>query len=481
MNRYHDKNIFPSGLEKFLKVNFTQRSESTRSYYRTAFVHLMKWMEPKSIAVHNISRVQLEEFESEFLQAGYSQTYVYNNRLRLYKFFVWLYKMKKINQNPELIFPKINTRHNIKDQILLPPAALEYLSFLKTRMRPGTCNQYRIALRRFFHFCKIEQITLENLKRREIESYLKYINSQGWGPSFRQRLVVQIRAYLEWLYEHHELHELPENFIKSTDYPKQPNLLPRPIPLEMDIEIQKRLLLCEDVEHRALLLMRKTGLRVGEVVSLEYNCIKQDINNNYGLKVPLGKMNNERMVPLDPETVKLVDSIRRQCDRYRTPPRSRLLCGQTGSNLTTLSLNLAFKKITKDLKTDKPLVPHRLRHSFATTLLNAGMNLLSLRDILGHRDIRMTLRYAAVTQETIRKEYFAALEKIKNQYSYQENQRQSPIPTNYLLILNDLALSIKKYGRTNPKVSPKQLSCLIKRISRLQSDIDQILSKSELA
>jgi integrase len=55
----------------------------------------------------------------------------------------------------------------------------------------------------------------------------------------------------------------------------------------------------DSIYHQGLLLMRLTGLRIGELCSLERNCIRRDHLNNCFLKVPLGKLNTERLVPMD--------------------------------------------------------------------------------------------------------------------------------------------------------------------------------------
>jgi hypothetical protein len=134
----------------------------------------------------------------------------------------------------------------------------------------------------------------------------------------------------------------------------------------------------------------------------------------------------------------------------------------------------AFKEIHESIKKDDPIVSHRLRHTYATELLSAGMNICALKEILGHHDINMTLRYAAVTQEKVRIEYFAALERMKNNFSVDVSPTPKQEGTDYNLIFFDLSLELRKRapikGFSNNKVNH-----LIKRVNRLKKEVQNIL------
>lgn len=105
--------------------------------------------------------------------------------------------------------------------------------------------------------------------------------------------------------------------------------------------------------------------------------------------------------PLDEEARHVVEGLRQQC------PSSApfLLRPECSRGLLKSYLNAALKTATDGLDIPGPVVSHRLRHSYATELLNAGMSLISIMKLLGHRSIHMTMRYAAVTQDTVVREY----------------------------------------------------------------------------
>ena len=156
--------------------------------------------------------------------------------------------------------------------------------------------------------------------------------------------------------------------------------------------------------------MRHTGIRIGETVNLPYNCIFIDQKNNKFITVPLGKLDNERNVPLDDKTCKLVRAIQRlnSADRQYLLPRH----GRTVTTMTDI-IRRSLHQVSSALQCDAPVTPHRLRHTYATSFINAGMSLPALMKLLGHRDYHMTLRYAAVTQEGLLKDYRNALKNLE--------------------------------------------------------------------
>jgi site-specific recombinase XerD len=256
------------------------------------------------------------------------------------------------------------------------------------------------------------RIKLEGLERPQMEQWLLALNDRGLHPSTRQSMLLKVRCYLRWLYERDELKRHPDDLIRSNDLPKLPSYLPRPLAPKADVELQKRLEEAGGRLHRGLLLMRHTGLRIGELMALELDCVRVDSNDNRFLKVPLGKLNNERLVPVAEKTYQLIRSL--QATGWR--PRQYLVENARGERPTYGQLREALREVSDGLEDDKPITSHRLRHTYATTLLNGGMSLVGVMKLLGHRDYRMTLRYTAITQELVGREYFEALSRLEGKY-----------------------------------------------------------------
>ena len=158
------------------------------------------------------------------------------------------------------------------------------------------------------------------------------------------------------------------------DAPKLPHPLPRYLPPD-----QERALLAalEASPHRlradALLLLRATGMRIGELTDLELDCVHEVPGSGAWLKIPLGKLLTERMVPIDEETVDLVDRIvtHRSAGRPLRHPRTGKLADflltHQGRRISADTLREELRRAAAEAGLDG-VVPHQLRHTYATAL-----------------------------------------------------------------------------------------------------------------
>ena len=136
------------------------------------------------------------------------------------------------------------------------------------------------------------------------------------------------------------------------------------------------------------------------------------------LKVPLGKLATERMVPLDEETVALIDRIwsRRSpgppLPHPRTGRPTEFLLTHHGRRVTVCQLRDVLTRVARDAGL-RHTTPHQLRHTYATALVNAGVSLQSLMALLGHVSATMSLRYGRLFDATVKAEYERALTAAK--------------------------------------------------------------------
>jgi integrase len=123
----------------------------------------------------------------------------------------------------------------------------------------------------------------------------------------------------------------------------------------------------------ALLLLRETGLRIGELCDLELDCVHEIPGQGAWMKVPLGKLLTERMVPIDEETVELIDriAIERSPGRPLRHPRSgklvEFLLTHQGRRVSACTLRDELHRAAREAGL-KDVVPHQLRHTFATAM-----------------------------------------------------------------------------------------------------------------
>ena len=220
----------------------------------------------------------------------------------------------------------------------------------------------------------------------------------------------------------------------TRDIPKLPRALPRYLPADADRLITEALHASPDrLPADALPLARATGLRIGELRDLELDCVHEVPGTGAWLKVPLGKLDSERMVPLDDDTVALIDRIA----QTRSPgqplphPRTRrpteFLLTHFGKRVSADALRgeLARAAIAAGLP---PATPHQLRHTWATALINAGCSLQALMVMLGHTSAAMSLRYARLFDATVRADYERALAQAKARLVVTAPRGQAMLP-----------------------------------------------------
>lgn len=343
----------------------------------------------------------------------------------------------------------------------LPPLAREFLASLVPTFRPATIHCYTFSLRKLHGWLDPRGLVPARLTRPQIERWLRWLHGLGLHASSRHHVLVESRAYLRWLSERRRMRTAPDELIRKSDFPKLPKGLPRPLSAEVDRELQRRLASATEPVAWALLLMRRTGLRIGELRNLDYHCVRAEARQPL-LKVPLGKLNTERLVPLDAAALELVRRLQAAAPR----PRAWLVPGRGGARAAYDRIRRVLTTHSHDLPEPTRITCHRLRHTFATELIGAGMSLVGLMRLLGHRDYHMTLRYAAITPEVVAGEYTEALAKLATKYQLAARQpsgAEAPAPDE---LLDQLSRWLRKHVS-----SQQSLRALLKRIERLRREI----------
>lgn len=118
------------------------------------------------------------------------------------------------------------------------------------------------------------------------------------------------------------------------------------------------------------------------------------------------------------DSLEIVERLR----RGRTAGRTWLIETVRGHKTPQATYRKPLLDACAGIELPEPITSHRLRHTYAITMLNAGMSLVSVMKLLGHRDQRMTLRYVEVTLETVGREYFEALTHLERNYTQPRGQ-----------------------------------------------------------
>jgi site-specific recombinase XerD len=330
-----------------------------------------------------------------------------------------------------------------------PQLRLLFVAYLQRKTgtcRPKTVSSLATRLAHFARFLTaIDQtlVTLAELdRRRHIEPYLNAVASAKSTIGKQVTIADQdrrIRAVEHMLAEISEWgwDDAPtRKLIFRSDHPRLPRPLPRYLPVNSDRSLTDALIASEyRLAADALLLARAVGLRIGELLDLELDCVHEISGHGSWLKVPLGKLDTERMVPLDDETVALLDRIAstrthgRPLPHPRTGRATQFLFTHHGRRLSQTAVRAELAR-SADAAGIGHVTPHQLRHTYATALVNAGVSLQALMALLGHVSAEMSLRYAHLFDTTVRAEYERALDLAKTRIGAMPSRTTIPINNN---------------------------------------------------
>lgn len=312
----------------------------------------------------------------------------------------------------------------------LRPAFVAYLERKVGTCRPKTVSSLATRLAHFARFLADVDPELTSLaglgRQRHIEPYLNSVASATSAitgdpvtvadQGRRVRAVEHMLAEItEWGWDDAPARKL----IFRSDHPREPKPLPRYLPVDADRRLTQALIASEyRLAADALLLARAVGVRIGELLDLELDCVHEIAGHGSWLKVPLGKLDTERMVPLDDETVTLLDRIvatrshGRPLPHPRTGRATQFLFTHHGRRLSQTAVRKELAR-SADAAGIGHVTPHQLRHTYATALVNAGVSLQALMALLGHVSAEMSLRYAHLFDSTVRAEFERALDLAK--------------------------------------------------------------------
>lgn len=430
------------------------------------------WLRRSGRPILQLEAPEIGQFLSPLLAAQKPHTRTHYRR-RLFRYFGWLHARKLLRFDPRCAWPDFSAGRCLFD---LPPQAAQFTKSLVPTHKQSTVGAYHSSIRQFHMWLDSQALTIDAVDRCHVSDWLQSLHGRKLSAGHRIQLIIAVRAYFQWL------EEQPQYAGKSTthlfrygDLPKRPNYLPRPIPADLDRVLQQRLRKSRSQPQLGLLLMRRTGLRIGELRALPFHCVQLDHLGHSFLKVPLGKLNSERLVPLDRVTLRLIQKLRIEGSTGRRGKRrSFLLENASGKPLPYLDYRLALELACRGLVFAEPMTSHRLRHTYATSMLAAGVSLPVLMKLLGHRHYQMTLRYAAITIETVTTEYESAAQVIEQRYHLSAKKDPTSPPAT---ALSDFARYLMKHVEDND-LDSRQARTLVRRLQRLNSAIQRLLRDS---
>lgn len=253
----------------------------------------------------------------------------------------------------------------------------------------NTLNAYISDLKKLISFCENKDLT--TLTKTMILEFINNLNTLGLSPRSTARIISSLKTF----YKQQILNEtMDANPMQSIKTPKLSKKLPEVLSYDEILKMMEFIdftKLAGERDKTIVMLLYGGGLRVSELVLLKVN----DLFVDEGFIKVKGKGSKERLVPIGAKTINQVSYYVESYRNKVAKPDSKnyLILNQRGGSLSRVSVFNLIKKLAVEAGIKKAISPHTLRHSFATTLIEAGANLRAVQQMLGHESITTTEIY----------------------------------------------------------------------------------------
>lgn len=378
-----------------------------------------------------------------------------------------------------------------------PPHPLEQalqarVRLLATTLRPTTARQYRQTVRLFMHYLRgtFPEVRRADQLRRDphMLGWLEHLwmcrargSGKPWCKSTRGAHLIRLRKLFDLLSDH----AFPPRpgLLLGQDIPRPDQVLPRPLTPDDDARLLAELRRRNDLFSNALLLTRWTGMRIGETADLAADCLRHLGGDQWAVHVPIGKLHNDRLVPVDAQ----IRTAMARLEFFRTLPPAAppefLLPRPKGREALCVELRAALSDAATQAGIAAHVVPHQMRHTYATSMLRAGVSMPALMKLLGHRTANMTLRYVEVTQQDLQREFYLARQSPRHLIPLPASAAApDPDAADVAAVAQRLSAAIRVldlYRQQTGAANDKTLQLLLRRLVRVRSRFQKIVPNPE--
>lgn len=293
---------------------------------------------------------------------------------------------------------------------------LHYLDFVKLSS-PRTINGYYLDLRGFFRFMMVQwnrvgadtqpekidltQITskdIAGITKRDIFSYLDYVRSANNGPKARARKLSALKGFFHYMVA--QVNKIPSNPTDNVNLGTPKKALPKYLTKDESLALLKNIR-SEFYERDfcMITLFLNCGMRLAELISINLSDFRDDT-----IRIT-GKGGKERIVYLN-ESCKQALSHYIQARRalpHLVDTDALFVSKRTGKRLTARRVEQIVENCLKNAGlSGKGFSPHKLRHTAATLMYQGGVDMLALKEILGHENVSTTQIYTHINQQQLR-------------------------------------------------------------------------------
>lgn len=278
---------------------------------------------------------------------------------------------------------------------------LDYLTYEK-KYSEYTVENYGKDLDDFKKYISEKKINYKNMNYTEVSAYLIHLSNMNYSPSSINRHLSSIRSFYTYMLNNKKVSSSPFKLIHG---PKKEKKLPNYLKYQEFVDLVES---CDEtplgVRNRMILeLLFATGVRVSEAVNIKI----EDINfKDREIKV-FGKGKKVRIVYFNKVCQSVMSNyvLNARQELLKGKRSDYLLINHLGNKLTTRGVEDIIDRLIKNSSVKHKISPHTLRHTFATLLLNEGMDIREVQELLGHARLSTTSIYTHVSNEELRRVY----------------------------------------------------------------------------
>lgn len=289
----------------------------------------------------------------------------------------------------------------------LPKEVINFLNYKKaTDKSENTITNYSLDLEKFFKFIratednnlndidntKIKDIGISEIRKittDEINAYLGYLKDLEFTSSTRSRHLASIKSFFRYLtVTVHKINSNPADGIENIKLPERQPIYLTPV------EAKEVLDSINNIRDRTIFaIFLNCGLRIEELRDLDIQSIKDGV-----LRV-VGKGNKERFIPLNNVCLEAIEKYieKRIKMEVVVTDKNALFISKKKHRMSVNAIRSVVNKYVKDNK----ITPHKLRHTMATMLVNAGVDIRTVQQLLGHKNISTTQIYTHLSTEKL--------------------------------------------------------------------------------
>lgn len=269
-----------------------------------------------------------------------------------------------------------------------------------------TIDHYRLDIEMFTTFLTTENIfAYGEVDQRVIRLFLTRLHERKLARTSVSRIISCLRSFYKYL-ERESL--IIENPFIHIHLPKQEKHLPSFFyenELEELFAVSDRSTATGQRDQAILELLYATGMRVSECVTLT----SKQLDLHMGIVNVIGKGRKERYLPIGQYAIEALESYlqdgREQLLHKASEKTDRIFLNARGKAITDEGIRYILEQLMKKTSLTVSMHPHKLRHTFATHLLNEGADLRSVQELLGHENLSSTQIYTHVTKDRLRHVY----------------------------------------------------------------------------